>query len=268
MKLKVIDTKNKEVGDVSLPAQFSEDVRPDLVKRAVLASQSNRRQPYGAHPMAGKRASAELSRRRHNYKGSYGHGISRVPRKIMTRRGTRFFWVGAFAPGTVGGRRAHAPKAQKIWSVKLNVKERRKAIRSAMSAVIQKEIVEKRGHKVPANYPFVLDNSFEKVAKTKDVSDLLKALGFGDELKRDAIKKVRAGRGKARGRKYKTKIGPLLVVSDRCELEKAARNLPGVEVRLAKELNAESLAPGADIGRLTLFTQSAIEKIDKENLFA
>ena len=84
-----------------------------LIKRAVLTLQNNKRQRYGANPEAGKKVSAALSKRRRKYRGSYGHGISRVPRKILSRRGTSMNWQGAFAPGTVGGRRAHPPKAEK-----------------------------------------------------------------------------------------------------------------------------------------------------------
>src|SRR3989338_11129595 len=144
MKLKVISPEGKEDGSVTLPTQFSEEVRSDLIKRAVLAIQSHNRQPYGASPEAGKRASAKLSRRRRNYRGSYGLGISRVPRKIFSRRGTRMNWQGAFAPGTVGGRRAHPPKAEKIWWQNINKKERKMAIRSAMAATINKEAVTKK----------------------------------------------------------------------------------------------------------------------------
>ena len=113
MKLAVYNLNNEKVKEINLPRQFNEQPRPDLVRRAVLAVQSHKRQPYGAKPEAGKRASAVLSRRRRDYRGSYGLGISRVPRKILSRGGTRMNWVGAFAPGTVGGRRAHPPKAGK-----------------------------------------------------------------------------------------------------------------------------------------------------------
>ncbi len=118
MKLKIISIKKAEAGERELPAQFKGLVRPDLIKRAVLSLQSNKRQAYGASPEAGKRHSAELSRRRRKYRGSYGHGISRVPRKILSRSGLRFNWAGAVAPGTVGGRRAHPPKTEKIWTKK------------------------------------------------------------------------------------------------------------------------------------------------------
>ena len=267
MELKILSVEKAEVGKKKLPKQFEEPVRTDLIKKAVEAIQANKRQPYGAKPKAGMRASADISRRRNNYRGSYGHGISRVPRKIMTRRGTRFNWVGAVAPGTVGGRRAHPPKASKEWSKKINKKERRKAIRSAMAATVNKEIVQERGHKLPADYPFIIESKIEALDKTKKVRDVLLKLGLKEELERVKEKKVRAGKGKGRGRKYKKKVGPLLVVADDCSLAKAGINIPGVNVIKVKELNAEALAPGTIPGRLTLFTDNAIEKLNKEKLF-
>lgn len=167
MKLDVLDTASNKIGEIELPTQFEEEFRPDLIQRAVLAIQSHRRQAYAASSSAGKRASAKLSRRRRDYRGSYGIGISRVPRKIMTRRGTRMNWVGAFAPGMVGGRRAHPPKTEKIWWKKINEKEMTKALRSAIAATVSKDAVLQRGHLIPHNYPFVLDGKFESIKKTK-----------------------------------------------------------------------------------------------------
>ena len=267
MKLKILDTKNAEKGSMDLPQIFDEQVRPDLIKRAVEVIQANKRQPYGAAPGAGKRASAELSRRRRKYRGSYGHGISRVPRKVLSRRGNRLNWVGAFAPGTVGGRRAHPPKATKIWTKKINIEERRKAIRSAIAATITKETVRARGHIPPDNYPFIIGNDFEMLARTKDVKTALNTLGLKDELARSEGKTYKAGKARLRGRKYRKRKGPLLVVGNDCELLRAAPNIPGVDIVKINEINAELLAPGSDIGRFTLFTQSAIEKLDKEKLF-
>ncbi len=267
MKLPIINAKRTEVGRQEMPPQFQEQIRTDLVKRAVQAIEANTRQPYGADPLAGMRASAKLSRRRRKYRGSYGIGISRVPRKIVSRRGTRMNWVGAFAPGTVKGRRAHPPKAEKEWARKINIKERRKAIRSAISATAVKELVADRGHLVPDIYPFVLETGAEKIEKTKEARDMLTTLGLKDELDRVSEKKIRAGRGKMRGRKYKGRKGPLLVVSGACALEKAARNIPGVEVVRVTKLNAKTLAPGIRVGRLAVFTQAAVRKMADEGLF-
>ena len=267
MKLKILDSTKNKVGEIELPSQFAEEFRPDLIQRVVLALQSHKRQDYAASPDAGKRASAKLSRRRRDYRGSYGIGISRVPRKIMTRSGTRMNWVGAFAPGTVGGRRAHPPKSEKIWWKKINEKERSKAIRSAIAATILKEIVAERGHLIPNEYPFILDDKFENIDKTKNAIEAFKKLGFENELERIEAKNVRAGKGKSRGRKYKRKKGPLIVVSKKDKLSRALANIPGIDIVEVKSLNAELLAPGAKAGRLTLWTINAINILEKENLF-
>lgn len=267
MKLGIINKENKETGRIELPKQFHEQIRKDLISRAVFALQSHDYQPQGTDPMAGMKYSAKLSRRRRKYKTSYGHGISRVPRKVVSRRGTRFNWIGAQAPGTVGGRQAHPPQVDKVIAKKMNKNENRKAIRSALSAVMIKETVKSRGHKVPDNYPFVLDNDFEKITKTKEVKEALIKLGLKAELERSSVKKIRAGRGKARGRKYQKRKGPLIVVGDDCELIKSSKNIPGIDTIKVKNINAQLLAPGCSIGRLTLFTKNAVEKLDKENLF-
>ncbi len=267
MKVQIFDSTNNKVGEVNLPNQFNEEVRPDLIKRAVLSMQSHKRQPYAPTATAGKRSSAKLSRRRKNYRGSYGFGISRVPRKILTRRGTRMNWVGAFAPGMVGGRRAHPPKTEKIWEHKINDKERRKAVRSAIAATMIKATVEERGHKVPNNYPFIIDDKFETMDKSKNVISALNKLGLEKELDRVSERSIRPGKGKMRGRKYRTKTGPLIVVSKNDKLLSAVSNIPGVDVVEVKSLNAELLAPGTVPGRLTLWTQSAISRLEKESLF-
>ena len=68
-------------------------------------------------------------------------------------------------------------------------------------------------------------------------------------------------------RKYKIKLGPLLVVSKDCSLEKAAKNLQGVEICQVQNLNAELLAPGTVPGSLTIWSQDSIEKLGKEKLY-
>ncbi len=267
MKLSILNEQKHKIGEAELPSQFSEEFRPDLICRAVRSLQSNARQPYGTNPEAGLRHSSKLSKERRHYRGCYGFGISRVNRKILSRRGTRMSWVGAFSPQTRGGRRAHPPKAEKIWDQKINQKENRKAIRSAISATVNRQLVEKRGHKIPAEYPFVIDASLEKTAQTKSLQKVLLSLGFSSELERAAEKKIRAGKGKVRGRKYKQKKSILIVTSEECPIMKAAKNIGGVEAVQVKALNAEVLAPGAHPGRVTLWTKKALEVIEKEKLF-
>ena len=147
MKASIFDQTGKPGKIVELPIQFSEPIRLDLIKRGVLASLSEKRQPYGASPSAGKRGVVYVSKRRHDYKSTYGIGQSRTPRKTMSRSGTHFNWVGGFVPQTVGGRAAHPPKAGKVIIKKINNKEKLKAMRSAISASALVELVKNRGHK-------------------------------------------------------------------------------------------------------------------------
>ena len=70
--LTIFDLKGTPEGKTTLPKIFSRSIRPDVIKRAVLAIQSTRIQPQGRDPMAGKKTSAES-------RGT-GMGISRIPR--------------------------------------------------------------------------------------------------------------------------------------------------------------------------------------------
>ncbi len=267
MELTVYSLEKKQEGKIQLPSQFEEPINQDVISRSVITLQRNRRQPYGAKPGAGTRVSAQVSRRRRKYRGSYGKGISRVPRKIMSKRGSQFNWQGALMPGTVKGRRAHPPKSYEEQFKKINKKENRKAIRSALSATLVPELVAKRGSIAPEGYPFAVSDSISSIDKTKTIKQALEKLGLQQELIRASRKTLRAGKGKSRGRKYDKKTGPLIVVSEKCQLQKAAANIPGVDVVIVKNLNTELLAPGAVPGRLTIFTPSAMSKMKSEKLF-
>jgi len=61
----------------------------------------------------------------------------------------------------------------------------------------------------------------------------------------------------------KQAVGPLLVITKNDGVAEAARNLPGMEVASVENLNAELLAPGTHPGRLTVWTSSAFEKLEK-----
>lgn len=267
MKAKTFSTKGEKGKEISLPKQFSEEVRPDLIKRAVLIIQASKRQRYGADPRAGLEYSADLSRRRRDYRGSYGRGISRIPRKVMVRRGTQFIYEGAVVSGTKGGRRAHPPKAERKYEQKINKKEKQKAIRSAIAASLDKNYLKQKGFSVLENIPLVIEK-LEKISKTKEFKDLLIKLNLKPEVERAEKKKIRAGKGTMRGRKYKTPKGPLVVVSDNnSNIYKASRNLPGFDVVNVDSLNTKLLAPGAKPGRLVIWSLDAITRLEKENLF-
>lgn len=265
MTVPVFDTKGKEHKGKSLPSQFNEFVRKDLIKQAVVASRYNKTQPHGSRRLAGRTSSAVFRGIRRGYGRSYNWGISRLPR-LMIRGGRRIGRV-MNVPQAKGGPRAHPPKAGKKWEKKMNRKERRKAIRAALAATQDLELVRERGHAAPDNYPFAISSEFEDLEKTKDVVKALHKLGLEDELSRASRKRIRAGRGKSRGRRYKRTKGPLIVVSEKCSLLKAAANIPGVDAVIVDHLNAELLAPGTHPGRLTLFTRKALKRLKDEKIF-
>lgn len=253
-KINVYSLEGKVTGEMELPEIFSEEFRPDLIKRAVLSAQSARIQPWGTDPMAGKRTTAESF--------GAGRGAAMVPRVKGSRHpaGSK----GAFVPQATGGRKAHPPRTARIIHEKINKKERRLAIRSAIAATINPELVKARGHRtenVP-QIPFVVDDELCAIKKTSETREIFKNLGIMDDVVRAKNgRKIRAGRGKIRGRKYKTPKGPLLVVGEDKGISLGARNHPGVDVVVVDNINAELLAPGTHPGRLTVYTKSAIEKL-------
>lgn len=249
---KVFNLEGKAVGKIDLPALFATPLRPDVIKRAVLAMQSNRLQPQGRDPMAGKRTTAES-------RGT-GSGQARIPR----RKGGS--GKGAFAPGTVGGREGHPPLSEKIIVKKISKKEKRLALFSAIAATASKETVAKRGHNIEdiPQIPLIVTPEIESLHKTKEVEEALIRLGALSEIFRvRESRKVRAGKGKSRGRKMKQSIGPLIVIAENKGIIEAAHNIPGVDAVAVTDLNAEILAPGTHLGRLTIWTSDAIEKLGK-----
>jgi len=260
MKANILDINGKKLKEIKLPNCFSQEIRKDILAK-VLESKKNK-QPYAPSPVAGKQHSASgiIKHRRHVWKTHYGHGISRIPRKIISRRGNRFNWIGAEIPSTVGGRRAHPPKIiSMINTQKINKKELRIALISALSATANsKEVVRRyarlKNEKIE-NLPLIVESKFISL-KTKNLILSLKKV-LGKSLFELALKKksVRSGKGKSRGRKYKSNAGLLLIIGEK---EKLKTNV--LDVKDIKNMSVIDLAKGGP-GRLTLYTQEAIREL-------
>jgi large subunit ribosomal protein L4e len=249
---KIFNLQGKPTGKTTLPTIFTTPLRPDIIKRAVLATQTNRLQPQGRDPMAGKRTTAES-------RGT-GSGISRVPR-LKGGSGKA-----KLAPSTVGGRQPHPPTAKKKIVKRISKKENRLALFSAIAATASKATVAKRGHAIDdvLQIPLIVTDDIAGLTKAKEVEEALANLGVSGDVSRvKDSRKVRAGKGKRRGRKMKQAVGPLIVIAEDKGLAKAAANIPGVRVAMVNGLNAEMLAPGAHAGRLTLWASSALERLGK-----
>jgi large subunit ribosomal protein L4e len=258
--VQVLDLDGNPVRKIQLPEVFDTPARPDVIRRAVLASISARFHHHGVDPMAGKRNTA--------YSRGPGMHLARVPR----RRGTGHpeASAGAFAPMTVGGRLAHPPLVEKRVEELINKKERRLALRSAIALTSEMKAVKQRGHAISetATVPIVCVDKIENITSSQEAKLALTKLGVGPDIGRvQAGKRVRSGAGKKRGRKYKTPRGPLIIVAKTGSIAKAARNL-GVDVVSVSNLGVEDLAPGTHPGRLAVWSESAVSALKTLNWLA
>ena len=259
IKTQILGMDGNAARQIELPEFFSEPVRKDIIFKVYLAGLY--KQPYAPYLFAGMQhsASGKLKHIRHKWKTLYGYGISRVPRKVHTRRGSRFMWVGATISSTVGGREAHPPKKESMVNYrKINKKEQFKAMVSALAATASQEQVAKRYSRienVKINLPLVLDSAVTGL-KVKELSRLLEnVLGenFSVALRE---KSVRAGKGKARGRKYKSTRGLLIVLASDEKIK--CKEFENVR---ANNVSLEQLAPAGVPGRLVAYTEKAIAEL-------
>merc|ERR1712063_206280 len=99
--------------------------------------------------------------------------------------------------------------------------------------------------------------------KTKAAVALLKAINAYDDVEKSGnSKKLRAGQGKRRNRRFVRHVGPLVVYDESGPLTRAFRNLPGVETCQVSRLNLLRLAPGGHLGRFIIWTEGAFKQLD------
>jgi len=257
MKAKLLDKTGKEKGTVDLPKNFSAKIREDVLAKVYETQKLETTQEYGAMKGAGAGYSASgiVRHRRHAWKSAYGKGMARVPRKIMSRNGASFNWVGATVSSARGGRQPHAPKSEKNLFKKVNKKEQLIAFNSALTATLDTNSIEKK-YRLKANSGFIFTDEILKL-KTKEFIELLKKV-FGTDAYNKFEKKrtVRAGRGKTRGRKYKSNAGLLIVIASEENM-----NRKGFEIVKVNELKVKDLSPNGEPGRFACFTEKATKEI-------
>ena len=265
MKAKILSIDGKKLKEIELPNCFSQKIREDIIAKVLEAKKT--KQPYAPMLLAGKQhsASGKIKHRRHVWKTHYGKGISRIPRKIMSRRGSQFNWVGATIPFAVGGRRTHPPKILSMLNrKKINKKEMKIALISAISATANEKEMKKKYERLKdekieiKNLPFIVESKILTL-KTKEILGSLKKI-FDKKILDVALKnrKVRSGKGKSRGRKYKSNAGMILVMG---KDEKIKTNL--FDIANTKNLNLNDLAKGGQ-GRLVVYTEQAIKDLQEK----
>jgi large subunit ribosomal protein L4e len=257
MKGTLYSIKGEKKSEINLPELFDITIRPDVALKFFEADKFTHMQHYSHDPMAGRKhsASGTISHRRHEWKGHYGKGIARVPRKAMYRRGVSFFWVGAEVTSTRGGRRVHGPKVNRVR--KINRNEVQLAMNSGFASTASKDLIMKRyssleGKKINLNFPIVVESKLDKI-KAKDLISFFNTV-FGD-LSYLVLqnREVRAGKGKGRGRKYKSNAGLLLVKAKDENIK-----LSGLDIKSVGDLCIEDLYP---LGRLTIYTEKALKEL-------
>jgi len=250
-------SEKNEVSDVQvkLPSVFRAPIRPDIVSFIADQMRKNKRQPYAVSTEAGHQTSAE----------SWGTGraVARIPR--VRGGGTHRSGQGAFGNMCRGGRMFAPTKVYRRWHRRINVAQKRYAIASAIAASGVPALVQARGHVIDklAEVPFVVSDKVESFKKTKQaVTFLRRSHLWADIEKVYNSKRYRAGKGKGRNRRYKKKLGPVLVYSNDGGVVRAFRNIPGIDLLCVERLNLLKLAPGGHLGRLVIWTEGAFRKLD------
>lgn len=250
MKAFLYDLKGAKK-ETKAPEFFDTVVREDIVAKAVESARREAATPYGLFKEAGRRhsASGTISHKRHEWKGHYGKGIARVPRKTMWRRGTQFMWIGAEVNSARGGRRVHGPTIFKRVR-KVNDKEMKAALRSALAATSQESFFAKRYPAFKANAGVHIVSELPK--KTAELTELSQKI-FSSEKAVPGKRVTRAGIGKSRSRPTKVNAGALIVVGS-----KESANFKHMEVVRAKDLSVLDLYP---LGRMAIFTEKSLEEL-------
>ncbi|DAA77431.1 TPA_exp: Uncharacterized protein A8136_6691 [Trichophyton benhamiae CBS 112371] len=259
----VISADGKPSGSTHpLPTVFLAPIRPDIVQSVHTGIAKNKRQPYAVSEKAGEQTSAE----------SWGTGraVARIPR--VSGGGTHRAGQAAFGNMCRSGRMFAPTKVWRKWHQKVNVGQRRFATASALAASSVPALLFARGHRVDnvPEVPLVVDSKCfqgDALTKTKAAVALLQAVGAGADLvKVKESRKVRAGKGKLRGRRYRQRRGPLVIYNpevDGKELVRAFRNIPGVETSSVFSLNLLQLAPGGHLGRFIVWSSAAFSALDE-----
>mmetsp|Transcript_32761 Transcript_32761/g.59134 ORF Transcript_32761/g.59134 Transcript_32761/m.59134 type:complete len:384 (-) Transcript_32761:52-1203(-) len=251
----VFSLTGEKSGETSLPAVMLAPMRPDIVQFVHTNMNKNNRQAFSVSQWAGKQVSA----------ASWGTGraVARIPR--VGGGGTSRSGQGAYGNMCRGGRMFAPTKTWRKWHRKINSTQKRYAVASALAASAVPALVMARGHKIDdvPEIPLVVDDSIQSAKKTSAAKDILAAIGALDDVEKAAdSKKIRAGKGKARNRRYVLRRGPLVIYKANDGVEQAFRNLPGVELCCVDRLNLLQLAPGGHMGRFCIWSQSALDALN------
>lgn len=245
-----------------MPDVLLAPIRQDIVQFVHTNMNKNNRQPYAVKCQFGPKgivAGHQVAAR------SWGTGraVSRVPR--VKGGGTHRAGQGAYANMCRGGRMFAPTKVYRRWQRRINTNQKRYAVVSGLSASAVPSLVMARGHRIQTipEIPIVLENDFELLTKTSHVITTLRHLRLNNELNRCNKRYLRAGRGKSRNRRWKHRLGPLIIYKNDRGIVSAARNIRGVDFCRVDQINLLKLCPGGHLGRLVIWTESAFKHLNR-----
>ena len=266
MQAKVLQIDGKESHAIELPLVFETPFRYDVIHKVYVNLLSHSFQRQGRYPMAGEVVSAESR--------NTGLGIARIARA----KGEGFSRAGQ-AAGVASirhGRLPHPPESWKNIYKKVNNKEKQLALCSAIAATARKDLIERRGHKISniPSFPIIVSDAIESISKTKDLLNLLRALGLKQELDRVHFsRKARSGTARRRGREGHSAVSAIIVVgsgrgddqrddNNNKNIGKLSGSVGGIDIKQVKDLSVLDFAPGSKPIRLTIFSESAIKELN------
>ncbi len=254
----IMNLQGSPQGKLELPEIFQEQIREDLIRRAVVAENTLRLQPKGHYPLAGMNTTARYYGAMNSYRSGRHMGVAIRPRQKLA--GGRQGQVRRI-PSAVKGKRAHPHVIEKRLIEEINNKEYQKAIRSAVAATAHKELV--KLHHGAEIAPFVLSNDVESVRKTSEVAAILERLKMSEDLRKSKNGSLRKGQRRLSHRRH-FRRSILIIVKEDKGIVKAARNIPGVDVCTTRNLTASLLAPGGVAGRATVWSENAVSAVSDE----
>jgi large subunit ribosomal protein L4e len=237
-----------------LPQVFQTPFRPEVIHRVYVNLLSHRFQRQGRYPAAGELVSAESR--------NTGLGIARLARI----RGQGFSRAGQAAgvAGVRAGRVAHPPESWKVIRKKINKKERRLGLFSAIAATAQKDLIIGRGHRVEGipDFPIVSSNNIESITKVRDLLKVLVAFGLADDISRAGRPKKKAATYKGNGTR-RAGTCALIVVRKGSNILRLSNSIAGVDVKSVESLSVLDLVPGSKPIRLTIFSRGSLDFLER-----
>lgn len=256
MEANVYGIDGNASGRITLPHAFEEEYRGDLVRRALLSEQTESYQPKAHYILAGLQTTAIYVGKYSGYRRGRHMGIAIRPRQKL---GGGAMGDVRRIPSSVKGRRAHPHKLEKRIVERINKREYAKAIASAIGGSTRMELVKNRHTiKKETTLPIVIDDRIEQVSKVKELLNILNAFALTEDMERSHRPRLLKNNRKARRRAFRKTV--LIVANNTEKIERAGRNIPGLDVCNVNHLTIGKLAPGAS-PRITIWSKSAVENL-------